>query len=588
MRRFSITDKLIIAAVLLSGLIIIIVASYSFYKAKEAVIERSFNQLNSVRVVKTNLIEGFFLNSIDEVELTSSSKDIREIVFQLNQLQGDSVYRFVDSKDFKSESYFINRISNDYHGHIFIIGKNKLIYSIKQTDSTDKYLDYAKLWSNTGNKKAVLIKDFELINDSSFLPIVISSNIYDTHNEKVGVIVFEVLSKAIDSIMLNSEVSNGLGTSGESYLVGFDYLMRSSSRFQPKSVMVTKVKTDAVDSVFAQKCGINQIKDYRNIEVLSSYSRIKVAGLNWAVLAEIDYDEVVIPVVRNRNEIIFISIFIFLIVIIVVIVFSRKITFPIQKLNQAAHEVAIGNLELEIKSSSDDEIGELTDTFNHMIVKLREQSEELELEKVKSLRSLIDGQERERQRLSRELHDSLGQILIGLKLKYESCINHSNMRTQEYDDLGLLFDQTIEETRRISNNLMPSALSEFGLTTAIRYICNEFSEISSVQVFFNSEGSSKDLNTETRIYIFRIIQEALTNIIKHSKAKKARIKIVFEKDIIFVSIKDDGIGFDLAKAKLKKSNGLNNIYERVDLLTGRITINTEVNKGTEIIMEIPV
>ena len=588
MRRFSITDKLIIAAVLLSGIIIMIVATYSFYKAKEAVIERSFSQLNSVRVVKTNLIEGFFNNCIKEVELATSSKDIREIVSQLNQLKAESDYQVLNKGVLIVNSPFIKRVSNDYYGRIFIIGKSKLVYQIRDVGLSNNNIDFARIWSKTGADKSVIIRDFELANDSSFAPIIISSGIYDNLRNKIGVIVFEVLPKAIDSIMLNKEASNGLGISGESYLVGSDYLMRSSSRFQKMSVMKTKVKTTAVYSVYDGKVGDSQIKDYRGVEVLSSYNKINVLGLNWALLAEIDYDEVVIPVLSNRNEIIFISIFIFLIVIIVVIVFSRKITFPIQKLNQAAHEVAIGNLELKIQSVSDDEIGELTDTFNHMIVKLKEQSEELELEKVKSLRSLLDGQERERQRLSRELHDSLGQILIGLKLKYESCINHSKIKSKEYEDLGLLFDQTIEETRRISNNLMPSALSEFGLTTAIRYICNEFSEISSVQVFFKSKGSSKDLFMETRIYIFRIIQEALTNIIKHSKAQIANIDIDFQKDTIVINIKDDGVGFDLAKAKLKKSNGLNNIFERVDLLAGKIEINSEKNRGTEIKMVIPI
>ncbi len=587
MRRFSITDKLIIAAVLLSAIIILIVASYSFYKAKEAVIERSFSQLNSVRVVKTNLIEGFFTNHIKEVELAASSMDVHKILAQLNQLDIDSIDRLCVNK-LRITSAFINQISNDYYGNIVIVGKNQLVCTIRQVNTISSSSNYDKIWSETQEIKSVYIKDFELIDSNNFAPIILSSNVYDNYGVRLGMIVFEILPKSIDSIMLNKEAANGLGTSGESYLVGPDYLMRSSSRFQNQSVMKTIVRTAAVDSVFAGKFGVSQVKDYRGIEVLSSYSKIKVPGLNWAILAEIDYDEVVIPVMSNRNEIIFISIFIFLIVIIVVIVFSRKITYPIQKLNQAAHEVAIGNLELKIKTASDDEIGELTDTFNHMIEKLKEQSEELEVEKIKSLRSLLDGQERERQRLSRELHDSLGQILIGLKLKYESCINHSKLKTKEYEDLGLLFDQTIEETRRISNNLMPSALSEFGLTTAIRYICNEFSELSDVQVRFNSKGSSKDLNMEIRIYLFRIIQEALTNIIKHSKAQTARININFEKDTIFVNIKDDGMGFDLAKAKIKKSNGLNNIYERVDLLSGQIMIRSVINEGTEIKIKIPV
>ena len=589
MRKFSITDKLIIASFLISTVTILIVASFSFVNAKSAILERAFNQLNSVRVIKTNLIEKFFVNSIKDIKLAKSSTDIKKIVTQINKIDTSSSFQFIENDKIINKNSFINEMSKEHYNNIFIIGKNKKIYPIKSQENNIDVEYYKSLWRNVLDNE-VFIKDFEKIDtNKAHTNLTISSRILDSLNQTIGVIVFEISSNAIDSIMLNNAPANGFGTSGESYLVGNDYLMRSSSRFQENSVLNTYVKTQAVDSAFNNISGTKVISDYRGVTVLSSYGIVDIPNLKWVILAEIDYKEVTVPIYKIRNEIVFISIFIFFIILIVIIVFSRNITYPIQKLSQAVHEVGLGNFDVEVKISnySNDEIGELSETFNQMIKKLKTQSEELKIEKSKSLRSLIDGQEVERQRLSRELHDSLGQLLIGLKLKYENCLNKSKIENSTSNDLGVLFNQTIEETRRISNNLMPAALSEFGLTTAIRNICNDISETSKINITYNVEGSGKNLNNELKTYLFRIVQEALTNILKHSKATNAHINIIFTEQNTTINIKDNGIGFDKTKVKPLKSNGLNNISDRVALLSGDFYINSEKQKGTEINIEIP-
>ena len=386
---------------------------------------------------------------------------------------------------------------------------------------------------------------------------------------------------------MSRDCAGGLGYSGESYLVGNDHLMRSSSRFQDSSVLITTVSTYAVDSAFAGVTGTDIITDYRGISVLSSFSKVDIPGLNWSILAEIDYKEVTIPIYRIRNEIVFISIFIFFMVLMVVFILSRRLTYPIQRLNQAAMKLGEGNYNVKITHKLNDEIGDLTNSFNRMVASLQESSEELEKERVKSLRSLIDGQETERQRLSRELHDSLGQWLIGLKLKYESCLNNNDKVSTDFVQLGLLFDKTIEETRRISNNLMPAALSEFGLITAVRNICNDISNTSGIIVNFYIDGTNTLLPQKDNIYIFRIIQEGLTNIIKHSQAKKASITIKFHENETEIEIKDDGIGFNPDKVNKSDSTGLQHIYERVALLGGKLKINTKSKSGTIIEIRIP-
>jgi len=589
MRRFSITDKLIIASMLISITTIIIVASYSFYNAKSAILERTFQQLTSVRVIRTTLLEKFFYSCIEEVHIARYSSDINNIISEINEFEGSQTFEIISERLVGYNNEFINEISKEYFNQIYIIGKNKQIYYIKapKTGKNLATINYEEIWNKTILQELEYIQDIKKIDSLNNTFISISSKVTDSLQNVLGVIVFEISPNSIDSIMLEKKASNGLGISGESYLVGSDYLMRSSSRFQENSIFKTRVKTPAVDSAIIGLSGTSIIQDYRNIKVLSSYSKISIQNINWAIISEIDYQEATIPIYRIRNEIIFISIFIFIIVLIVVIIFSRKITYPIQRLNQAAHEIGKGNLDIKLKSNLNDEIGELTDSFNKMAEKLKSQSEELKTERIKSLDSLIDGQERERQRLSRELHDSLGQSLIGLKLKYESCLNKNN-KEENFTDLGILFDQTIDETRRISNNLMPAALSAFGLVPAIRNICNEISQTSNIDVRFSAAGSTKELDNKVKIYIFRIVQEALTNILKHSKANLAEIFIVFSDNKIGLKIIDNGQGFDNSKVLKSGSNGINNMRDRISLLSGKININSEIGKGTAIDIEIPI
>jgi len=588
MRRFSITDKLIIASLLISVVTIIIVASYSFYKAKKVLLDRSFHQLNSVRVIKTNLIEKFFSDCQKEVFLAKSSMDVKQLTQWIDGNSGNAMLNSTRQDTQFIKSPFISELSKDYYSRIYIIGRNHKVFFIKPNNKLKPVdsMAIAHLWQQITKTDSVFIQDYS-IDSHSNQNLNLSAFIRDELHKVIGIIVFDIKPQAIDRIMLNEDQENGLGKSGETYLVGPDYLMRSSSRFQDSSVLRTRVQTLAVDSAFANLSGTRVIKDYRGVDVLSSYARIHIPNLNWVLLSEIDYKEVLKPVFRTRNEIVIVSIFIFTIVLLVVIILSKRITRPIQKLISAAHKVGQGDLDVKIQNKLNDEIGELIDTFNQMVEQLKAQAHDLELEKQKSLKSLFDGQEVERQRLSRELHDSLGQFLIGLKLKYESCLSKPMKQSEEFQSMGVLFDQTIEEARRISNNLMPAALSEFGLTTAVRNICNSISDIADVDIQFTSKGSGKDLNIEVEIYIFRIIQEALTNILKHAQAKNAWVSIGFEKERIFVVIGDDGKGFDKNTTISANSNGLNNIKDRVLLLNGELIVNSVIGKGSSLEISIP-
>jgi len=583
MRKFSITDKLVLISLSVSVMIIFTVASFSFYKAKQIVIDKTFDQLTSVRVIKSNLLKQFFKNCITELKSTKTSCIYKKILTEINEQEKRSYLRYLNDSILGNIHTFPDEVNKIKYTRISIYGDNNNIYFLKKYSEFKLVKDiyFEGINNNLLSNNSICIQDNKK-SKCSFSNLLLSSKMYDNKNRE-GIIVFEISPKAIDRFMLEENSKNGLGTSGESYLVGKDLLMRSTSRFNEKSFMKTRVKTEAVIAALKGISGNKIIKDYRGVKVLSSYGEVKILNLTWVILAEIDYKEAMVPVYDIRNEIIFYSIFIFLIVLIVVIILSRKITIPVQKLNEAVCEIAKGNYQPVSLKISNDEIGELSENFKKMSAKISEQTEDLKNEKIKSLNLLIDGQEKERKRLSRELHDSLGQLLIALKLKYESS---KNIETEE-DELSVLFDKTIEETRRISNNLMPAALTEFGLFTTVRNMCNEISEISGINIKFDFSGNEKELSEKIKIWSFRIIQEGLTNILKHSKAENGKIKIHISDKILKIEIADDGIGFKLKENKTIQSNGLNNIKDRVSLLGGTLNIITTKNEACRLFVKLP-
>ena len=237
-----------------------------------------------------------------------------------------------------------------------------------------------------------------------------------------------------------------------------------------------------------------------------------------------------------------------------------------------------------------DEIGALTESFNLMVNQLEQQSQELKKERLIRMQSFIDGQEMERQRLSRELHDGLGQLLIAIKLKLESLIFTDRSKLlYTIEGIKTLFDSTIDEVKRISYDLMPSVLYEFGLSKAIRNLCQDVENRTHLTIAFIDECNSDDMDKVIKTYIFRIVQEALNNVVKHAEATKVNILLKIKVNEIFLQINDNGKGFK-SEEQLQslKTNGIYNMRERINLLNGIFELESIPAKGTTVKVKIPI
>ena len=224
---------------------------------------------------------------------------------------------------------------------------------------------------------------------------------------------------------------------------------------------------------------------------------------------------------------------------------------------------------------------------------------ELDLEESrKKLRELANHltrlQEEEKQKLSRELHDNFGQILSFIKLNIEffkDDLKESIDKMEKFDLLSAMIDKAITGLRQISYQLKPRMLDDLGLVPSLRALCNETCKQTNLNGMFQSHKIEERFNPDIETCIYRIVQESLNNIVKHSKANEFSIQLVGYDDFIRLMIEDDGIGFDLTTIKndYAKRNclGIVNMSERTLSMNGKFTIDSHIGAGTEIIVEIP-
>lgn len=598
MKNISLTEKLVLYFLSIGISVILVISLYSFFTTRNALMSRTFDQLTSLRLAKKSQVEIFFNDRINDMILLSNADDTRNLISLLQKDgMGRSERQSKDLLDKYSEYLSKYRMLGSYFNSISIIDGEHVAISggFNSSDSPQFATGSLSLnqlisrseWQIQNHR--VIISDMTADPQTHFPVLFIATPVITGQTKGTAWLILEVSIDAINRIMVNTNPKSGLGLTGETYLVGSDYRLRSSSRFIPNSILKTTVRTQTVINAQHGKQGQEIIRDYRNIPVLSSFSGISVPGLNWVILAEIDLKEAMIPIYRMRNSLFFLSIMMSVVFFIFVFLTSKRITKPIIQLRDAAMSIGKGEYNVDIPEKTNDEIGELTRAFNTMSVQVREKTRELEHERIGRLRSVIDAEESERQRLSREIHDGIGQSLIALKLRLESLLYIEGPDIKE--NINILkdqFDDTVDEIRRISNNLMPSVLEAFGIIIALRNLCRETEEHAGIKIKYEATGDLDEISTKITTYLFRIAQEGINNIIKHSKATEVEMRLSRVNDFINFTIRDNGVGFDVNQVAFERGNGLRNLRERVGLLDGTIDILSGHNQGTKISIRLPV
>lgn len=208
--------------------------------------------------------------------------------------------------------------------------------------------------------------------------------------------------------------------------------------------------------------------------------------------------------------------------------------------------------------------------------------------KISTLTALLQGQEQERGRLARDLHDGLGGLLSGTKHQLSYLNPHQFENLQEGISKSLeQIDGAVEELRRVAHNLMPDLLMKYGLEVAIEEFASRISN-NALDIHTEFINYSNSLSQEKQLIVYRIIQELVNNAIKHAETSEIIIQISEEQNQLNVTVEDNGKGFDLTALDVRKTAGFHNIELRVQFLKGTMNITSELNIGTSIEIQIPI
>lgn len=555
----------------LLSVVLVAVLSIFFYRAfRTALDERVLLQLTSVKGLKKVQIEAHLKRTWDAFS---------EAVEELESLQEDTIH----------------------------------IFSADQVDSLRRVHDLPDDPSLSG------IYDLTSTNKDGALSLLLIKQL-----DTASYVLQWRAGKTIQRILLER---TGLGDSGESYLVGRDYHLRSRSRFFPQEPPYRfYAANESVKRALAGRQGTGIFPDYRGIMVYSSFESIEFENLDWVILSEIDVEEVQEPLLQLQQQLVAIVILVLLLAILISFFMAREFSQPILRMNSYLKAMAAGNYDIaidaeggkgpeelgalfsaltELKASItgavnfSERIGDMdlsadfeplstNDKLGHSLLKMREQlikyHQLLEQNNLANQKSFLNGQEKERSRLAKELHDGLGPLLTTLKLSIQS----SDLIAEQKTRLKQLIDEMILEVRRMTYDLMPQALIDFGVGEAVSNLTRLIEKTGKLKVFYvNSmkEKSREELDIETHINLFRIIQELLNNTLKHAQADNVQLSLTQFEDRVALYYQDDGIGFDTNE--IEHGYGLKNIKERVKVFNGYLFMHAD-QSGTQVEVEIPI
>ncbi|MEH0153571.1 ATP-binding protein [Limibacter armeniacum] len=203
---------------------------------------------------------------------------------------------------------------------------------------------------------------------------------------------------------------------------------------------------------------------------------------------------------------------------------------------------------------------------------------------------IMEGQEEERKRISKDIHDGVGQLLTGLKFKLESVnLKHEKHASNQLKEIRELVQGIISESRRISFNLAPSSLSDYGIVSVLGKFAKETNRLSEYEVqFVNVSGFLSRLDPKVEVNVYRIVQEAVNNALKYAEGEKILIELKHDPKFLTITVTDNGKGFDLrGMEEDKKGLGLLNMEERTNFINGNFEISSEIGEGTTVMLKVP-
>ncbi len=619
MKKLSIFQKLLLSHLFIGISTLLLVAYLFYHSSKNALIGRTVAQLSSINDLKQIYIEDYFEGMQHSAQLLSR-----------NPLVFDLARAFHSAPDTAGINAYFALLQQEFAYQDLLMFDTTLQLLYHQANSFRLPADTAlqpegfrKLLRASLNGE----KSGEVKLDGGEYALFTAALLKGDTGQCIGVLLVRLPTSPMEYVL---NLRNGIGKTGESYVVGPDLRMRSQSRFFPDMPPhAIEVRTLATENAFTNQSAEHILDDYRGIPVLSAYHQLNIPGMKWVIISEIDLEEAMQPVYRMRTIMIGIGLFVCIFVAALTWFVSIPLSERISRLREVVLQLSRGVLPEEpLRATSYDEIGQMKEAMNQLIMglqrtslfaseignghlqsryeplspedtmgnallqmrdKLQESQEKEALLSRQRTVALLEGEENERRRISRELHDGIGQLLTAIQFKINSVEGQEKVRTE----IKSILDETIMEIRRISHNLMPSVLLDFGLEAALKSLCNRTAQSTGwkVNFVFDTHPEAPPLAQELVIGLYRIAQEGINNAVKYARATQLDVIVDCEPDQVQLRIRDNGTGFDweaYQQSTTQDANGIRNMRERTHLLGGNFQLITRPGAGTTLTISVPV
>jgi two-component system sensor histidine kinase UhpB len=316
-----------------------------------------------------------------------------------------------------------------------------------------------------------------------------------------------------------------------------------------------------------------------------------IAPVGWALVLEEPWETVDTPTLRTTQLAPLVLVPVLLLTLLALWFGLRWIVKPLQALEAKAATLAWGEFSaIEQPVGGIAEIRRLQAELIHMARKVKAAQQSLH----SYIGAITSGQEEERRRLARELHDDTIQSLIALKQRVQlaQLATKNGSSEASLTEVVSLTEQTIENVRRQTRALRPIYLEDLGLVTALEMLARETSQAANIPVEFQRQGTEVRLNPNVELALYRMAQEALNNVGKHAEATQANLNISFTSQQVTLQVIDNGKGFDVPKSPAEFAPGghfgLLGLYERAELIGARLEIFSSPGQGSRITVYAPV
>jgi signal transduction histidine kinase len=573
LRGMSIQQRLplLICVLLLS--VILAFSWVSYIGVKKAALKSGRERLNTLTDQLGTMFSQSMQSAVALTRTAANQPSIKKCLTELEPQVCTEAMAAMDKLRQDSSSVLVDLLDINRR-HILRSGKNQIETKVDFDAMLPATLD-------TGSVGKILVA-----RDSMYYPMIVGI----LHNEKIAgyLVRWRLLTTTPQAV---AQFSQLLGTKATLYLGNVDKsLWTDLLKPIPNPVPANSI---ADDNVYTYSHG-------KGNGVLATEKQVK--NTPWSLLIEFSQEQVLETANKFLIWIIIIGSVLVAIGSFIAWIMSRNITRPLNKLTAAVTAIAAGNERQTVDIERRDEVGKLARAFNAMSLEVHNgkqalEQKVLEAEQMSSqLRDLSahlqNIREQERIHIAREMHDELGQLLTGFKmdtawLSKKLSANEDPAVKEKLESLLQIVDEAVSFVRRIAAELRPSVLDDLGLVAALEWQSKEFQKRFNIEVEFNSKV--EDLQTSGIIAtgLFRMYQESLTNVARHSGANKVISNLQKTPKQICLSITDDGKGFSMNGSGERKTLGLLGMKERAVMIGGKLEIISEPGKGTTVLITVP-